>query len=240
MILEGKTALVTGAGRGIGMEIARELSKAGATLIIHYHRSKEAAEELAQELGARTVQADLSNAQECSELIQKSVGDNNLDILVNNAGINNDMLVLQMRDEDWLKVIDINLNATFRLCRAAAEQMLRQRKGSIINITSVSGISPNRGQANYAASKSAIAAFTKSLSKELAKKNVRCNCVAPGLIETDMLKEMNPKALKEAKQRIPMRRPGKPHEIAKVVRFLASDDASYVTGQEWVVDGGLL
>jgi len=238
MILDGKTALVTGAGRGIGREIARELARAGASVIIHYNRSKDAAESLAEEIKGTAVQADLSVAEDCTRLIQ-AVGER-LDILVNNAGINNDMLVLQMTDLDWLRVIEVNLNSTFRLCRAAAEQMLRQRSGSIINITSVSGISPNRGQANYAASKSAIAAFTRSLSKELAKKNVRCNCVAPGLIDTDMLREMNPNALAEAKKRIPMRRPGKPEEIAKVVRFLASDDASYVTGQEWVVDGGLL
>ncbi|MEC7984643.1 MAG: SDR family NAD(P)-dependent oxidoreductase [Myxococcota bacterium] len=238
MMLDGKTAIVTGAGRGIGKEIARELARAGAKVIVHYNRSKESAEQLAAEIDGIPMQADLSVPEDCLRLIQSAT--NRLDILVNNAGINNDMLVLQMSDDDWLSVIDVNLNATFRLCRAASERMLRQRSGSIINITSISGITPNRGQANYAASKSAVSAFTRSLSKELAKKNVRCNCIAPGLIETDMLREMNPKALSEAKQRIPMRRPGKPIEIAKVVRFLASDDASYVTGQEWVVDGGLL
>ena len=239
MNVAGKTVLITGAGRGIGKAIAEDFGEAGARLIIHYYKSKEGAEALHAKFPNSTlVQGDIRSSADCNKIIQ-AAGEQ-LDILVNNAGINRDMLVLQMEDDDWTSVINTNLNATFWMCRAAGEKMMRQRSGSIINITSVSGITPNRGQANYAASKAAIATFTRSFAKELARSKVRCNCVAPGLIETQMLKEMNPKALVEAKKRIPMRRAGQPHEIAKVVRFLASDDASYVTGQEWIVDGGLL
>jgi 3-oxoacyl-[acyl-carrier protein] reductase len=162
-----------------------------------------------------------------------------LDVLVNNAGITRDGLMVRMSDEDWADVLNTNLNSAFRMCRAATEIMMRQRSGSIINVTSVSGIRGNAGQANYSASKAAVAAMSTSLAKEMGRRGIRVNCVAPGFVETDMVDAMNPKVVAAATAMIPMRRLAQPEEIAKVVRFLASDDASYVTGQQWVIDGGL-
>ena len=238
--LSGKVAIVTGGSRGIGRGIALALGRAGALVIVNYHRKNEEAEAVATEIGGRAIQADVSTSAGCDALMQvvEDIGQG-LHILVNNAGINRDGLMLRMTDEEWSSVMDTNLGSCFRLTRAAADIMMRQRAGSIINITSVSGIRGNSGQANYAASKAAIAGMTRSLAKELGRRGIRLNCIAPGFIDTDMVHAMNPKIVDGVKKAIPMRRLGTPEEVGQVALFLASDLSSYVTGQEWVVDGGL-
>ena len=239
MDLSNKVAIVTGASRGIGRASAERLGQAGAKVVINYNRNAEPAQALAQDIGGVAVQADVSTDAGCQALIKAAKALGSVDILVNNAGITRDGLMVRMSDEDWSDVMETNLNSTFRLCRAATEIMMRQRAGSIINVTSVSGIRGNAGQANYAASKAAVAAMSTSLAKEMGRRGIRVNCVAPGFVATDMVDAMNPKVVDAAKSMIPMRRLAQPEEIAKVVHFLASDDASYVTGQQWVVDGGL-
>ena len=239
MDLSNKVAIVTGASRGIGRAIAERLGQAGARVVVNYNRNAEPAESLASTIGGVAVQADVSTVEGCQSLIDAARALGSIDILVNNAGITRDGLMVRMSDEDWSAVMDTNLNSAFRLCRAATEIMMRQRSGSIINVTSVSGMRGNAGQANYAASKAAVAAMSTSLAKEMGRRGIRVNCVAPGFVATDMVDAMNPKVVDAAKSMIPMRRLADPIEIAKVVHFLASDDASYVTGQQWVVDGGL-
>lgn len=239
MDLSNKVAIVTGGSRGIGRSIALELGAAGAKVVVNYFRNEESAQAVAEEIGGVAVQADVSTTEGCQRLIDAAVELGSLDILVNNAGVNRDTLMVRMSDEDWESVMETNLHSVFRLCRAATEIMMQQRSGSIINVTSISGIRGNAGQANYAASKAAVAAMSSSLAKEMGRRGIRVNCIAPGFVQTDMVEAMNPKVVEAAKKMIPMRRLAQPHEIAKVVRFLASDDASYVTGQQWVVDGGL-
>lgn len=237
--LSERVAIVTGGGRGIGRAIALALGRAGAQVIVNYNTSADAAQAVAAEIGGEAVQADVSTAEGCAALVAAAEARGSIDILVNNAGITRDGLMLRMPEEDWSDVLRTNLDATFRLSQAAAEVMLRQRRGSIINITSISGIRGNPGQANYAASKAAVSAMSRTLAKEMGRRGVRVNCVAPGFIETDMTRAMDPRILDGAKKIIPMRRLGKPEEIASVVCFLASDAASYVSGQEWVVDGAM-
>ncbi len=234
--LEGKTALVTGGSRGIGRAIAEELSAAGATVVVGYRSGAEEAETVAAEIGGRAVQADVSDGDEARRLVEEA-GD--LDILVNNAGITRDGLLMRMPDDDWNAVLGTNLGGVFHTCRAVSRGMLKRRAGSIVNVSSVVGVHGNPGQTNYAAAKAGIIGFTKSLARELGNRGVRANVVAPGYISTRLTEEL-PDELKELMlQNTPLGRFGSPEDVAGAVRFLCSDEASFITGEVLLVDGGL-
>jgi len=237
--LEGKVAIITGGSRGIGRAIAEELARAGARVVVNYHRNAEAAQEVALGTGGIAVQADVSTTEGCNTVLASAEEMGPVDILVNNAGITRDGLVLRMTDADWEDVMRINAGGCFRMSRAVMESMVRRRQGVIVNLTSVSGLRGNSGQANYSASKAAIIGMTRSMAKEVAKRKIRINCVAPGFIETDMTKTLPEMVITEAKKRIPMRRIGQPEDIAPLVRFLCGPHATYITGQVFVVDGGM-
>lgn len=245
LTLEGKTVLVTGGSRGIGKAIALTLAGYGADVAITYARSADAAEEVVKEIegkGRRSmaIQADAVKFEKADAVIQQVVSEwDKLDILVNNAGITRDNLILRMSEDQWDEVIDTNLKSIFNYCKAAAKPMMRNRGGSIINISSVVGISGNAGQSNYAASKAGIIGFTKSYAKELASRNIRTNVVAPGYITTEMTGELDEKVLQGIKDSTPLARPGKAEEVAETVAFLASDLSSYITGETIRVDGGM-
>jgi 3-oxoacyl-[acyl-carrier protein] reductase len=234
--LEGKLALVTGASRGIGRAIAAELAAAGASVVIGYRSGAEEAESLAAEIGGRAVQADVSVPEDAARLVDEA-GD--LDILVNNAGLTRDGLILRMPDEDWRTVLDTNLGGTFYTCRAAARGMMKKRAGSIVNLTSVVGIHGNPGQTNYAASKAGIIGFTKSVARELASRGVRANAVAPGYIQTALTAVLPAEVQQAILSNTPLARLGTPADVAWAVRFLCSDEASFITGEVLLVDGGL-
>ena len=234
--LEGKLALVTGASRGIGRAIAVALARAGAEVVVGYRSGAEEATSLAQEIGGRAVQADVGDPEQAAGLVEEA-GD--LDVLVNNAGLTRDGLLMRMSDEDWNTVLDTNLGGTFYTCRAAARGMMKKRAGSIVNLTSVVGIHGNPGQTNYAASKAGIIGFTKSLAKEMASRGVRANAIAPGYIQT-ALTDVLPEEVQQAiLANTPMARLGTPEDVAGAVRFLCSDEASFITGEVLLVDGGL-
>jgi len=234
--LTGKTALVTGGSRGLGAAIARELAAAGASVVVGYRSAAEEAGALADELGARAVQADVSSAEEAARLVQEA-GD--VDVLVNNAGLTRDGLLARMSDDDWHEVIQTNLSSVFYTCRAVTRPMMRKRAGVIVNVGSIVGLHGNFGQTNYAASKAGIIGFTKALARELGSRGVRANVVAPGYVHS-RLTEVIPDDAKELMlQNTPLGRFGEPLDVARAVRFLCSDEASFITGEVLLVDGGL-
>jgi len=234
--LEGKRALVTGASRGIGQAIALELARGGAEVVIGYRTGKDEAEAVAKETNGRVVQADVSSAEEAARLVEEA---GELDVLVNNAGITRDGLLARMPDEDWRTVLDTNLSSVFYTCRAAARSMMRKRAGAIVNLSSIVGVHGNPGQTNYGAAKAGIIGFTKSLARELGGRGVRANVVAPGYVHTQ-LTDVLPDELKEQMvSSTPLGRIGSPEDVAAAVRFLCSDEASFITGEVLLVDGGL-
>jgi 3-oxoacyl-[acyl-carrier protein] reductase len=234
--LEGKTALVTGASKGIGKAIAKELAAAGATVVVGYRSGKDEAEALAAEIGGRAIQADVSDADEAKRLVEEA-GD--LDVLVNNAGLTRDGLLARMSDDDWRTVLDTNLASVFYTCRAVTRPMMKKRAGSIVNISSIVGVHGNWGQTNYAASKAGIIGFTKSLARELGSRNIRANVVAPGYVKTQLTDVLPEEATGAMLQNTPLGRLGDPEDVAGAVRFLCSDAASFITGEVLLVDGGL-
>jgi 3-oxoacyl-[acyl-carrier protein] reductase len=234
--LAGRRALVTGASKGIGRAIAQELARAGAAVVVGYRSGKEEAEQLASELGGDAVQADVSSPEDAKRLVEEA-GD--IDVLVNNAGLTRDGLLARMSDDDWRAVIETNLSSVFYTCRAVTRPMMRKRKGSIVNISSVVGVHGNWGQTNYAASKAGMIGFTKSLARELGSRNIRANVVAPGYVKTRLTDALPEEATRAMVANTPLGRVAEPEEIAGAVRFLASDAAAFITGEVLLVDGGL-
>ena len=245
-LLEGKVAIITGASRGIGKAIAQKFVENGAIVAFTYLSSDEKAialeKELTQKGGtAKGFKSNASNFDEAQKLADDVVAAfGTIDIVVNNAGITRDTLLMRMSEEQWDEVIEVNLKSVFNLSKAVIRPMLKARQGSIINMSSVVGVSGNAGQANYAASKAGIIGFTKSFAQELGSRNIRCNAVAPGFIETEMTEVLDPKVVAEWRETIPLKRGGTPEDVANLCLFLASDMSAYITGQTINVCGGML
>ncbi|MBT2556756.1 3-oxoacyl-[acyl-carrier-protein] reductase [Hymenobacter sp. ISL-91] len=245
-LLDGKVALITGASKGIGRAIAAYFAQQGAQVAFTYLSSVEKGQQLEQELSAagtkvKGFRSDASVYAEAEKLVEDVVAEfGKLDILVNNAGITQDGLLMRMSEQQWDQVMAVNLKSVFNLTKAATKPMMRAKAGSIINMSSVVGVKGNAGQANYAASKAGIIGFTKSVALELGSRNIRCNAVAPGFIETEMTDALDAKQVDEWRKAIPLRRGGTPEDVAKATAFLACDDSAYITGQVLQVDGGML
>ncbi|MGB2088130.1 MAG: 3-oxoacyl-[acyl-carrier-protein] reductase [Psychroflexus salarius] len=245
-LLENKNVIITGGSRGIGKGIAEVFAQHGANVAFTYNSSKEAAETLAKDLEklgikAKAYQSDASDFDQAQQLASDVIKDfGSVDVLINNAGITKDNLLMRMSEEDFNKVIEVNLNSVFNLTKAVLRPMLKQRHGSIINMSSVVGIKGNAGQANYSASKAGIIGFSKSVALELGSRNIRSNVIAPGFIETEMTAKLDEATVDSWRQAIPLKRGGTPTDIANACVFLASDMSAYVTGQTLNVDGGML
>lgn len=241
-----KSALITGATRGIGKQIAITLAKQGYNIVLNYRKENEELENTKkeiEEIGVQVlaVKGDVANFEECENFVKQVIERfGQIDVLVNNAGITKDMLLMRMKKEDFEQVIDTNLVGTFNVTKNVVPYMMKARSGRIINISSVVGISGNAGQTNYSASKAGIIGFTKSLAKEIASRNILVNAVAPGFIETNMTDVLKDDVKQEIAKNIPLKRMGTAQDVANVVKFLASDDSSYITGQVINVDGGML
>ncbi len=244
-LLQGKTAIITGASRGIGRAIAKTFAEQGANVAFTYLASAEKALELEKELDAFGVkvkgyQSDAANNKACEDLVTAVVSEfGTVDVLVNNAGITRDNLLMRMSEAQWDEVMSANLKSVFNLTKAIQRPMLKAKKGSIINMTSIVGIEGNAGQANYAASKAGIIGFSKSIAQELGSRNIRCNAVAPGFISTEMTAKLDPKVVEGWMEDIPLKRTGTAEEVANLVMFLGSDLSSYVTGQVISICGGM-
>ena len=245
-LLEGKTAIITGGSRGIGKGIALVFAQHGANVAFTYSSSVESANSLEKELinygvKVKSYQSNAADHKESQDLVENVLEDfGSIDVLVNNAGITKDNLLMRMGEEDFDKVIEVNLKSVFNMTKAVQRTMLKQRKGSIINMSSVVGVKGNAGQSNYAASKAGIIGFSKSIALELGSRNIRSNVIAPGFIETEMTAKLDEKTVDVWRNAIPLKRGGVPEDIANACVFLASDLSAYITGQTLNVDGGML
>ncbi len=245
MPLKGQTAVVTGGARGIGKEISLALAREGANIVIAdliAEQSEETAEEIKKlDCKALIQNVDVSKTVDVENMVQNTINEfKTLDILINNAGVTRDTLLVRMKEEDWDFVLKVNLTGTFNCSKAAAKYMMKQRKGRIVNIASIVGVMGNAGQANYSASKAGIIGLTKTSARELASRNITVNAVAPGFIDTEMTRSLNENIKQQLKEQIPMGKLGRPEDIANCIKFLVSDDASYITGQVIHVNGGML